>query len=171
MRRRVAVIGQTGLRAHRCELRHHNFDLVLAVLVRPSFDLRQVRFNACLGMLVCVLPVLFISLRASLRSRSRNRPTSVTTPTACPVPRSLTLVGTAGLMSTQTIFTQAGSMFPTAMECSMELRHNTTPAPSQLCGVGILGLIHIGDRHRAADRRHAGCPRAQTAHSLSRIHT
>ena len=47
----------------------------------------------------------------------------------CPVPRSLTLVTTAGLISTHTIFTQLGSMFPVAIECSMLPKHNTSPAP------------------------------------------
>ena len=56
-------------------------------------------------------------------------PTSATTPTAWPVPRSLTLVATAGLISTHTIFTQLGSMLPVAMECSMDPRHSTSPAP------------------------------------------
>ena len=69
----------------------------------------------------------------------------MTTPTAWPVPRSLTLVATAGLISTHTIFTQLGSMLPAAMECSIEPRHSTSPAPLQLLGVGVLRLVHVGD--------------------------
>src|SRR5581483_5754385 len=62
-------------------------------------------------------------------SKSRNRPTSVTTPPACPVPRSETLVATAGLISTQTILTHEGSILPVAMEWSIDPRHSTRPAP------------------------------------------
>src|SRR5208282_3783203 len=61
--------------------------------------------------------------------RSRKIPASVTTPSAWPEPRSLSLVATAGLMSTHTVFTQPGSMLPAAMECSIEPRHSTRPAP------------------------------------------
>src|SRR4249919_3044111 len=45
----------------------------------------------------------------------RNSPTSVTMPMVCDDPRSASLVTTAGLMSTETIFTHDGSMFPTPM--------------------------------------------------------
>src|SRR5207247_5834299 len=108
-------------------------------LIGPGLDLREPGVNACPGVFIGVAALHFsldspdrtaaLALPASAReSRSRNRPTSVTTPTACHVPRSLTFVATAGLMSTQTILTQLGSMLPTAMECSMEPRHSTKPA-------------------------------------------
>src|SRR5688572_31801001 len=47
-----------------------------------------------------------------------------------PVPRSLTLVATAGLISTHTMRTQLGSILPTAIECSIDPRHRTSPAPT-----------------------------------------
>src|SRR5580704_8537777 len=105
--REFAMIRQAGLGANGRELRRRHVHRCTDVSFREGhFAARSVR-----------------------DSRSRKSPTSVTTPTAWPVPRSLTLVATAGLMSTQTIFTQLGSMFPTAIECSMEPRHSTSPAP------------------------------------------
>src|SRR5215472_7251752 len=118
-------IGQSCLRADGSELGHHDLNFVIPVLVRPCFDFRELGVDACGGVLVGIGA---LHARA-FESRSRNKPTSATTPTACPVPRSLTLVATAGLMSTQTIFTQLGSMLPVAMECSMVPRHSTSPAP------------------------------------------
>src|SRR5687768_4701431 len=53
-------------------------------------------------------------------SRFKNNPTSVTTPYDSNEPRSLNFVTTAGLMSTQTIFTPAGVMLPTPMEWSID---------------------------------------------------
>ena len=44
---------------------------------------------------------------------------SVTRPTAWKVPRSASFVTTPGLMSTQSVFTVAGSRFPTAIECNI----------------------------------------------------
>ena len=44
---------------------------------------------------------------------------SVTTPRACEEPRSASLITVAGLMSTQTSGTEAGSRFPVATECSI----------------------------------------------------
>ena len=44
---------------------------------------------------------------------------SVTRPIAWKVPRSLSLVTTEGLMSTQIVLTFAGRRFPTAIECSI----------------------------------------------------
>src|SRR3954447_21166599 len=123
------MIGQSGLGAHGSKLRHPNFNLILAKLIGPSFDVGQWSIDARERMLVGIFALFLHALVSSFFDRSsRKSPTSVTTPTAWPVPRSLTFVGTAGLMSTQTIRTHAGSMLPTAMECSMELKHNTTPA-------------------------------------------
>src|SRR5689334_22852155 len=113
--RDLAVIGQAGFRTHGGEFRQHDFDFVAGILIRPGLDLRQRRFHA--GPCVFIGILSFHSAGTSIRASSpRNKPTSVTTPMAWPVPRSLTLVATAGLMSTQTIFTQLGSMLPTAME-------------------------------------------------------
>src|SRR5579883_323664 len=121
----LAEIRQPGLRADRGELRHHNLDFVIGILVRPGLDLRQLRVHSRRRVFVGVA-----AFHASaFDSRSRNSPTSATTPTACPVPRSLTFVATAGLMSTHTIFTQLGSMLPVAMECSIVPMHSTRPAP------------------------------------------
>ncbi len=67
------------------------------------------------------------SLRKATASWWRKRPTSVTTPTVCVEPRSLSLVTTAGLMSTDTTFTHDGTMLPTPMLCSIERSMMTTP--------------------------------------------
>src|SRR5574340_791805 len=120
-------IRQAGLGAHGGELRNGDFDFVAGVLVRPRLDAGKVGVNARAGVRVGVGTNHWQSKAPA--SKCRNSPTSVTTPTACPVPRSLTFVATAGLISTQTIFTQLGSMLPVAMECSMEPRHSTSPAP------------------------------------------
>src|SRR5262249_8140805 len=108
-----AEIRKPGFRTDAGELRHHDFDFVISELVRPALDLRQRRIDTAARMFIRVLTLHC----KALASRSRNSPTSATTPTACPVPRSLTLVATAGLMSTHTIFTQLGSIFPVAIEC------------------------------------------------------
>jgi hypothetical protein len=50
---------------------------------------------------------------------------------ACIVPRLLSLVGTASVMSTQTVRTLAGSRFPTAIACSAEASIRQVPAPSR----------------------------------------
>src|SRR5579871_1133499 len=126
--RQFAMIRQAGLGADGGELRQYDFDLISGILILPGLDLRQRGLDARARMPVCVFSLhrAGINVRAS---RSRNSPTSVTTPTACPVPRSLTLVATAGLISTHTILTQLGSMLPTAIECSIDPRHRTSPAP------------------------------------------
>src|SRR5665213_2282394 len=122
------MVRQARLRTNGSELRQDDLNLVAWILVRPCLNLGQRRAHPGLGMLIGVLTFHFAGM--SVRDkRSRKRPTSVTTPIICPVPRSLTLVATAGLMSMQTIFTQLGSMLPTAMECSIEPRHSTSPAP------------------------------------------
>src|SRR5271169_3170465 len=122
------MIGQSSFWANRSELRQDDLDLIPGILVRPGLYFWQRRAHAGRRVFVGVLPFHFKGIKIR-DNKSRNRPTSVTTPTACPVPRSLTLVATAGLISMQTIFTQLGSMFPTAMECSIEPRHSTSPAP------------------------------------------
>src|SRR5207247_9447331 len=121
------------LGAHRSKFGRRDLDFVAGILIGPRFDFGEFRVNTRGGVLVgvsaCHRAVPAGTFLSMLRaSRSRNKPTSVTTPTAWPVPRSLTFVATAGLMSTQTILTQLGSMLPTAMECSMEPRHSTKPA-------------------------------------------
>src|ERR1035441_10459849 len=89
--------------------------------------LSTVKFNFHLSPL---LRVSALKIQFKLfDNKSKNSPTSATTPTAWPVPRSLTLVATAGLIFTQTIFTQLGSILPVAIECSMEPRQITRPAP------------------------------------------
>src|SRR5579863_1332918 len=118
-------VGKRGLRTYRREFRNRDLDLVTRELIRPRFDRGQGRVDSRRRMFICVG---FFHSPSSRESNSRNSPTSVTTPTACPVPRSLTLVATAGLMSTHTIFTQLGSMFPVAIECSIEPRQITRPA-------------------------------------------
>src|SRR5205085_1204616 len=121
---------QSGLGADGGELGNDDLDFVAGVLVGPGFNFGKLRIHAGPCVLVGILPLHAASWETSASAKcSRNRPTSVTTPTACPVPRSLTLVATAGLMSTQTIFTQLGSILPVAMECSIDPRHSTRPAP------------------------------------------
>src|ERR1700730_299783 len=122
------MIGQAGSRADGRELGQHDLNFVTRVVIRPGLNLRQLCIDAGAGLLISVQAFHAAEIRV-LASRSRNRPTSVTTPTACPVPRSLTLVTTAGLISTQTILTQLGSMLPTAIEWSIEPRQSTRPAP------------------------------------------
>src|ERR1035437_315355 len=122
----LAEIRQPGFGAHAAELRQDNLDFVIAKLVGPGLDPGQRGIEAAARV--------FIGIGTfhakAFASRSRNRPTSATMPTAWPVPRSLTLVATAGLMSTHTILTQLGSILPVAMECSIEPRQSTNPAPS-----------------------------------------
>src|SRR5260370_1516086 len=126
--RDFAMIRQAGFRADRSELGHDDLNFVTGILVRPSLDFGQACVDTSASVCIRVLAFHWAGIKV-LASRSRKRPTSVTTPTAWPVPRSLTLVATAGLMSTHTIFTQLGSMLPTAIECSMEPRQSTRPAP------------------------------------------
>src|ERR1700722_5348575 len=131
------MVRKAGLGTDGSKLRHHDLDLIPgAVLIGPSLDFRKLGMDACRGVFIGVFTLdrtlhfaVPISARRLAASSPRNWPTSVTMPTACPVPRSLTLVTTAGLMSTHTILTQLGSMFPVAMECSMDPRHSTKPAP------------------------------------------
>src|ERR1700733_14159882 len=127
--RQRAVVGKAGFRAHRGEFWHRDFDLISGfILIRPSFYFGK--FGTYSGGRVIVrILASHCCVSSACWRRPRNWPTSVTTPTACPVPRSLTLVATAGLMSMQTIFTQLGSMFPTPMGCNMEPRQSTSPAP------------------------------------------
>ena len=77
--------------------------------------------------------------------RSRNRPTSVTTPTAWPVPRSLTLVATAG------IDIDADDLHPArqhvaggdGVQHGAEAEHQARAL--ELLGVGVLRGVHVGD--------------------------
>src|SRR5260370_21572868 len=121
----LAEIRQPGFRAHAAELRQDDLDFVIAKLVGPGLDLGQRGVESAARV--------FVGIGAfhakAFESRSRNSPTSATIPTAWPVPRSLTLVATAGLISTHTIRTQLGSILPVAMECSIEPRQITSPAP------------------------------------------
>ena len=65
---------------------------------------------------------------SSSASCSTNSPTSVTTPIVWKLPRSASLVTTAGLMSTHTVCTAAGSRLPVAIECSMVESIRQVPA-------------------------------------------
>src|SRR5262249_15499395 len=69
-------------------------------------------------------------------SSRRKDSTSVTSPTDCQLPRSASLVTTAGLMSTQTVRTCAGSILPVAIECSMvdSIRARRTPGRGGVAG-------------------------------------
>src|SRR2546427_626265 len=79
--------------------------------------------------------------RASSRKKDS---TSVTRPIDCQLPRSASLVTTAGLMSTQTVRTPAGSMMPVAMldgEPALDIDAQRRPEESRL---------HVVDRQRVA---------------------
>src|ERR1019366_10348150 len=94
-------VGKRGLRAYRGELGNRDLNLVTRELIRPRLNRRQRGIDTRRRMFVGVSfhsPALH--WESSRESNSRNSPTSVTTPTACPVPRSLTFVATAGLTST-----------------------------------------------------------------------
>ena len=73
-----------------------------------------------------VAPAMQQIQRSASASRCRKSPTSVTTPTVCIDPRSLSFVTTAGFMSTHTTRTQEGSMLPTPMLCSIDESINTS---------------------------------------------
>ena len=72
------------------------------------------------------------------------------------VPRSLSLVTVAGLMSTQTTLTQAGSRLPVAIECSAVAIRSAKPTPWIACAHPVLGHQgvgdHFGQRSVVADR-------------------
>src|SRR5262249_6392395 len=121
----LAEVGQAGLGADAGKFRHHDFNLVIRILIRPGLDFGQRGIDSG----ACVFVRILAFHANCLESRSRNRPTSATTPTAWPVPRSLTFVATAGLISTHTTFTHPGSMLPVAIECSIDPRQSTRPAP------------------------------------------
>src|SRR5205085_1912324 len=89
----LAEIRKPCFRADACELRHHDLDLVIGILIRPRLDFRERRVDTTARVFVGVLALHC----STFASKSRNSPTSATTPTACPVPRSLTFVATAGL--------------------------------------------------------------------------
>src|SRR5689334_7859324 len=62
------------------------------------------------------------------RARSRrNDAASITSPTAWNVPRSASLVGTAGFTSTQTVGVVAGRRLPVAIECSVVATRSARP--------------------------------------------
>src|SRR3989338_5572732 len=73
--------------------------------------------------------VMHYRWRARVSSR-RNDSVSETMPMPWNVPRSASFVTTAGLMSTQTVFTVAGSRLPVAMACSVEASMSERPVPS-----------------------------------------
>src|SRR5206468_10116942 len=66
---------------------------------------------------------------SSVARLRRNGSTSVTRPTVWNVPRSLSLVTVAGLMSTETTLTQAGSRLPVAIECRAVAIIRAKPTP------------------------------------------
>ena len=63
----------------------------------------------------CFFPLLCFSICSA--RRGKNVPASETIPMACVVPRSISFVTEAGLMSTHTVFTPEGRQLPTAIEC------------------------------------------------------
>src|SRR6266545_4771654 len=88
--------------------------------------------------------------RASSR---KNDSTSVTSPIDCQLPRSASLVTTAGLMSTQTVRTPAGSMLPVAMEWSIvdSRRAMRTPRGAHAVDGPHVVLMSVLDRETARD--------------------
>src|SRR5437899_5726848 len=67
--------------------------------------------------------------RASSR---RNDAASITRPMACKLPRSASLVATAGSTSTQTVGTEAGNKLPVAPACSVEATNRANSTPGSL---------------------------------------
>ena len=71
-------------------------------------------------------------------------------PIACVVPRSISFVTDAGLISTQTVFTFEGRQLPTAIECrrvatiSTILQTGNVPAHFVLCNHRILDHVRQG---------------------------
>src|SRR5207253_178676 len=114
--------------------------------------------------------------RASSR---KNDSTSVTSPTDCQLPRSASLVTTAGLMSTHTVRTPAGSMLPVAMECSIvesikAMRTPPSAARMRLCA-STMSVITSGsgpssrtrvDHGRSRHHQDAATGIASLAHLL-----
>src|SRR5205807_2461383 len=66
--------------------------------------------------------------RASSR---RNDAASITRPMACKLPRSASLVGTAGFTSTQTVGTDAGNKLPVATACNVEATSRASSTPGR----------------------------------------
>src|SRR5205814_721752 len=85
-----------------------------------------VRVFCLLSLVFCLLSFVYCNAPAS---RRRNNPTSVTMPIVCDEPRSASLVTTAGLMSTQTRRTHAGSILPTPIPCSIVDSTSTSETP------------------------------------------
>src|SRR4029079_13052065 len=103
---------------------HPVIDLILdAVVVRRAHE--DVR----------VLPRAHASLplRSSVTSSRRKGSTSVTMPTVCMLPRSMSLVTVAGLMSMQATLTQAGRRLPVAIECSAVATMRQKPTLLRTC--------------------------------------
>ena len=69
---------------------------------------------------------------------------SVMMPIAWALPRSASLVTVAGLMSTHTSGTDAGRMFPVAIECSIVATMIAKPTSGQLGAHRPLALDHVG---------------------------
>ena len=95
---------------------------------------------------------------SSAASDRRNGSASVTMPTVWMLPRSVSFVTVAGLMSTQATFTHAGSRLPTAIECSVVATIRQKPTPGIVLPHRVLGLQHVGDdlRQRAVVADAAG---------------
>ena len=66
---------------------------------------------------------------SSLTSARKNGSASVTTPTVWTLPRSVSFVTVAGLMSTHATLTQAGSRLPVAIECNIVATISAKPTP------------------------------------------
>ena len=82
----------------------------------------------------------------------------MTMPTVWMLPRSVSLVTVAGLMSTQATLTQAGSRLPVAIECSIVAIIRQKPTPRIVLAHLPLGVEHVGDdlRQRAVVADAAG---------------
>src|SRR6266850_6592053 len=78
----------------------------------------------------------------TVRARSRrNDAASITRPTAWKVPRSASLVGTAGLTSTQTVGTLAGSRLPVATAWRVVATSRARPTPGKAARIAAWACI------------------------------
>ena len=108
-----------------------------------------------------------LSARRCFASWCKNRPTSVTSPIVCDDPRSASFVTTAGLMSTHTTGTQAGSMLPTPIPCSIDDSTIPGPPPRAPPRTGP-ARRRCRSRYRQSDRRRGCCRQGRSGRPRER---
>src|SRR5207237_1942105 len=111
----LIATGQDKVRAPRCQLSR---DDAAEAAVGAGHDGDAAALVRHLGGKPLCAHLSYPASNASTSSR-RKESTSVTRPMLCQLPRSASLVTTAGFMSTQTVCTAAGRRLPVAIECSI----------------------------------------------------